>query len=301
MNRRLQNPAASCPTLGTTAALVPLQELSQASIYAASGGDEVSRRSDSEARELSGDAQVRWDALKDTVAELVGALDDPDGFSAASAALRQVGQSVDMAEVLNALHVPEDAGEHAAALRRMLLRIPDGWGRWIGCCRGWYPILVDLDEQLAALFPGYKLQQAKEKFGGLRFYWSQGERVTDPADPEPDMPDSGADVSPAERDALMAEWYSACDAWEQRLDRYFETDEGAARRRALAERIKLAEALVALAERRAAVTCELCGKPGRLCCSGETCSWYQTLCASCAERHGYVPAGDNDEGETDLG
>ncbi len=32
-------------------------------------------------------------------------------------------------ELLNAVHVPKDAGEHADALRGMLARIPDGWGR----------------------------------------------------------------------------------------------------------------------------------------------------------------------------
>lgn len=128
--------------------------------------------------------QARWDALKDAVGELAGAAGDPDGFPAAFAAFRQIGQGLDMEEVVNALHVPDDAGEHAEALRRMLLRIPNGWGRWIGCSRGWYPILVELDEQLASLLPGYELHQVKEKYGGLRFYWDPGERVTDPDDHE---------------------------------------------------------------------------------------------------------------------
>lgn len=70
-----------------------------------------------------------------------------------------------MQEILNAVHVPDDAGERAEALGRMLARIPDGWGRWISCSRGWYSIVVDLDEQLRALFPAYELQQVKEKYG----------------------------------------------------------------------------------------------------------------------------------------
>jgi hypothetical protein len=36
---------------------------------------------------------------------------------------------VDVHRFINAMHVPEGAGEHEADLVRMLLRIPDGWGR----------------------------------------------------------------------------------------------------------------------------------------------------------------------------
>jgi hypothetical protein len=106
---------------------------------------------------LSSETQARWDALKDAVSELAATADDADGFTAAFAALAQIGGRLDIEEVLNALHVPDDAGEHTGALRRMLLRIPDGWGRWIGCSRGWYANLVELDEQLQALFSGFEL------------------------------------------------------------------------------------------------------------------------------------------------
>ena len=98
---------------------------------------------------------------------------------------------VDDQQSLNALHVPEDAGEHADALRGMLVRIPDGWGRWIRCDRGWYPLLVELDEQLRALLPNYELDQVKEKYGGLRYYWESGEEIQDPNDPEPPIPARG--------------------------------------------------------------------------------------------------------------
>jgi hypothetical protein len=82
---------------------------------------------DTQHQELRGPAQARWDALKDVVGELVGGVDDADGFAAALAAMRQIGQGVDLQEILNAVHVPDDAGEYAEALRRMLVRIPDGW------------------------------------------------------------------------------------------------------------------------------------------------------------------------------
>jgi hypothetical protein len=131
---------------------------------------------------------------------------------------------------------PEDAGEHAEALRGILARIPDGWGRWISCGRGWYPLIVELDEQLRVLFPTYAVHQVKEKFGGLRYYWDAEEDVGNPA------------------------------------------------------RMKLAEKLVCATESRAAVTCELCGASGRLHRTPAPFHRYQTLCPTCAEQLGYVPA-----------
>ncbi len=68
---------------------------------------------------------------------------------------------VDYQQLLNAVHVPEDAGEHAEALQRILLRIPDGWGRWISCDRGWYPLLVELDAQLRTPLPNYVFHQVR--------------------------------------------------------------------------------------------------------------------------------------------
>jgi hypothetical protein len=97
----------------------------------------------------------------------------------------QISSGLDGGQFADALEIPEDAGEYADALRRMLVRIPDGWGRWIRCERGWYPLLAELDADLAALLPRYEIYQVKEKFGGLRLYWNSGERVLDPNDPEP--------------------------------------------------------------------------------------------------------------------
>jgi hypothetical protein len=77
---------------------------------------------------------------------------------------------LDPERLLNALHVPDDAGPNAAALEVILRRIPDKWGRWISCDRGWYPLIVDLDRQLAALDPGYIVHQIKQKFGVLTVY-----------------------------------------------------------------------------------------------------------------------------------
>ena len=66
--------------------------------------------------------------------------------------------------------VPEDAGEYSEGLQAILDRIPDKWGKYISCSKGWYPILVELDKNLAILNPDYEIHQVKEKFGGLRYY-----------------------------------------------------------------------------------------------------------------------------------
>lgn len=74
-------------------------------------------------------------------------------------------------EARDGFHVPRDASEYTDGLIAILMRIPDGWGRWISCDRGWYPIIIDVDQKLAELDPNYVVHQVKEKFGGLRYYF----------------------------------------------------------------------------------------------------------------------------------
>jgi hypothetical protein len=231
---------------------------------------------------LPRDVQARWDTLADTVRQLASATDDAEGFQGAWNAMRLVGRNIDHQQILNAMHVPEDAGEHEDALIGMLARIPDGWGRWIRCDRGWYPLLVELDEQLGALLPNYELNQVKEKFGGLRYYWEPGEEIQDPNDPEPPLPGRGRS------DAESAHWEHAHEDWCERLETYQQTPEGQQRIADLERRVELAEQLVQTAEARAAVTCELCGAAGRPHHKSAPWPWYKTLCAACAEQAGYV-------------
>lgn len=80
---------------------------------------------------------------------------------------------------LNALHIPDDAGEFTDALVAIMRRIPDGWGRWIGCSKGWYPIIIEVDHRLAELNPDYVVHQAKEKFGSLRYYYESSGAVNE--------------------------------------------------------------------------------------------------------------------------
>jgi len=231
---------------------------------------------------MPSDAQARWDAYADAVRQLASSTNDAEGFRAAWGAMSQAAHGLDHQQILNAIHVPKDAGEHAQALRGMLVRIPDGWGRWISCDRGWYPLLVELDGQLRTLLPDYVIHQVKEKYGGLRYYWESGEEVHDPNDPEPPTP--GRDGNEAERDR----WGQEHEAWHERLDAYRQTPEGQERIADLERRVELAEELADAAEGRAAVTCELCGAPGRLHHTPAPFPWYKTLCPACAEPEGYV-------------
>ena len=84
--------------------------------------------------------------------------------------VRIMSVDVDRDTMLNALHIPADAGPFASALETILRRIPDGWGRWISHDAGWYPIVVGVDERLSAIDPEYVVHQIKEKFGTLRYY-----------------------------------------------------------------------------------------------------------------------------------
>jgi len=101
---------------------------------------------------------------------------------------RVISVDVDPHTMLNALHIPTDAGSFAAALETILRRIPNGWGRWISHDAGWYAILVGIDQLLAAIDPDYVVHQVKEKFGTLRYYCAP----------------SGDEPSPAVSDAFRA-------------------------------------------------------------------------------------------------
>jgi hypothetical protein len=242
-----------------------------------------------DAEPLPPDARVRWDAFKSAIGELVAATDDTAGLEAAARAVQQIMRGLDATQYADALDVPEDAGEFADGLRGMLVRIPDGWGRWISCERGWYSLVTELDGELAVLLPRYRIYQVKEKFAGLRFYWDSGERIVDPDDPEPAA--LGEATSAAEEARSLAEH----EAWQRRLSAYLETPEGRARQEDLDRRIELAKRLVERAEALATRTCERCGEPGE-CCQRRNGAWYKTLCGPCADVEGYEPVPRDNDG-----
>lgn len=56
-------------------------------------------------------------------------------------------------------------------LSPLLNRFAAGWPASVDCDAGWHPILVSLDKAMAEIDPDYTLEQVKEKFGGLRYYY----------------------------------------------------------------------------------------------------------------------------------
>ena len=46
-------------------------------------------------------------------------------------------------------------------------------GAYPECQAGWYQLILELDAKIGSLEPRYRVEQIKEKFGGLRFYYDQ--------------------------------------------------------------------------------------------------------------------------------
>lgn len=61
-------------------------------------------------------------------------------------------------------------------MKPILDRIPPAWGKWLPG-PGWDDLLLEVNERLAVLDPGYEINQAKEKFGSLRFYFTCSEEL----------------------------------------------------------------------------------------------------------------------------
>ena len=237
--------------------------------------DPDDRLGGAEAEPLDPQEQARWDAF---AAHAVDAADavitgDPEGFAAAVGALGQ--STMDHARVVDALHVPAAAGDLAPALERILRRIPDGWGRWISCGPGWYPILARLDTQLAAIDPAYVVHQVKEKFGGLRYYAEPSPpRCCEAWRGDHPLPDPGDDQARQARDAAFVA--------------HHDSPEHCSAMAALAARQAAMDAEITRAETEAAVTCEVTGAPGRLTVTRS--GWYRTLAPDVGENKGYRAA-----------
>lgn len=100
--------------------------------------------------------------------------------------VRLAALDIDPHKRRNALRIPPDAGEHAAAIEAILRRVPDGHGRYLSVDGGWYTLVIATDAQLTRLDSHYRvLQIIKEKFGTLRYYCqASGD------DPDPELLDA---------------------------------------------------------------------------------------------------------------
>jgi hypothetical protein len=73
---------------------------------------------------------------------------------------------------INDLYIPEGIDEDMKEdYVEILNTIPEGWGRWITCDKGWYKLVIDTHKKLKYIDPDYEIHQIKEKFGGLRYYY----------------------------------------------------------------------------------------------------------------------------------
>ena len=89
--------------------------------------------------ELTEAERIRLRATESDVAAMGDGLRNgtatPEDVEGAFARFMSV--DIDPQKHLDALQVPADAGPHAAAIKTILRRIPNGWGRWISVDAGW--------------------------------------------------------------------------------------------------------------------------------------------------------------------
>lgn len=205
-------------------------------------------------------------------------------------------------DILNTIHVPQDAGDHAEDLRRILARIPENWGRWISCASGWYPLVIELDQKLAEIAPDYTLHQVKEKFGTLRYYIGFPDLQPQCCiDLDAEQPIEGP-INPRflkkDEERTDEDQYTL-DRWfyEVRLP-HFDSPEHIQQNDDLEpereRRYKLSNQMHEIIndyENLSALTCELCGAEADLRARHYR---YRTLCEPCAEKDGYMPIPEED-------
>jgi len=155
-----------------------------------------------------------------------------------------------------------DKAEIEEGLERIRARFAPGWGAFIYTGRGWFPLLIELDEVLSHIDSDYKSCQIKEKYGTLRWYLG-ADRALHPACCELLL---DADLSDEE-------WA----AHEETADHLAHHDRFAeAAKRWLSKR-DLMEKVISRYEQISALTCEECGGPGELKVHG---GWWKTTCAA---------------------
>ena len=234
--------------------------------------------------------------MRDVVAGATG--DDPSGVRAAFDQARHLASGIDTDEMLHSLHVPDEAGEHEGALRRLLLRIPDGWGRWISCSPGWFELLARAERELAAVCQTFTVHQIKEKYGTLRLYAEfdhDDDLPVEVRSAEPDCPsrrelaeilgmtDAGGEdaVGDAWQKAYDTVFVSAHDDWASRVEDIRGSEKGRRASEDQARRAEEFEQLIQRFEKESARVCELCGAAGALSRTVARWPWYAVKCDGC--------------------
>lgn len=246
------------------------------------------------------------DAMRDAVSG--AATSDSAGFRAAFDQARQVGSGIHLDQIVDAVHVPEDAGEHEEDLRRLLLRIPDGWGRWISCSSGWFALLARAERELANVCPTFTAHQIKEKFGTLRLYVEFDRDDDLPAElraAEPQCPsfrdlaellgmkdaDRGGPLGNAWQRGYDTVFVPAHDHWSVRIEAFRTSDEGILAAADQDRRTAEFERLVETFEKQSATICDRCGSDGVLSCTAARMPWYAVSCDECRDL-GWIPASE---------
>ncbi len=235
----------------------------------------------SRGKKLDKQQKDSWEAFVAAARDLVNNTDDQKAVITRIDQRQQFAKKLDSTAFLNAFDLPKDAGNHAQNLQTILERIPEGWGRWISCDRGWYSIILQFDAKMKMLAPNYEIHQIKEKYGRLDIYFDLAEEVMMPNDLAPDYPRDGSE-------AEKKQWEIAHNVWYQRYQTYLQTPAGVRQSELLNQRSNLAYKLADAASQIASKTCELCGNEGSFHLTQTPSPWYKTLCTSCAKEQNYL-------------
>jgi len=202
-------------------------------------------------------------------------------------------------EIINRKYLPKDSGKYKAELLEILDKIPDGWGRWISCDKGWYPLITELHKKLSAMHPDYEIYQIKEKFSTLRYYFGLPSPEHQCCKDIGNLAPARGPVNPAylskedkslrtiEMQYKLSEWFHT-----EYCPHYESSEHNATLDAYEPESLRLndlyikMEDIVTEYEHLSAITCEICSQPGEAHTQG---GWMKTLCRPCGVDRKYVP------------
>lgn len=172
------------------------------------------------------------------------------------------------------ISLPEDARIYGEGIVRIFARIPEGLPRSLNFDKGWYGLVIDLDNELAKVREDYLIRQIKEVKGKLvfkielptkslscceEFHFAQ----TPPEDKEGDAYSQWwLDAIKLSQEHLETEEHKKCFAEYEEEQKSQLPD------------LEAMYQIVAEYQDKAINTCEACGAPGEL----ETLFWHKTLC-----------------------